>query len=79
MLIGQRVQGGALQAVVRRVVVGLAEDDVPRAGGTLEQLLGWNKCAGARVPDAPGERLGGPMGAAEQRGERDGSEQWFRC
>lgn len=79
MLICQRVQGGALQPVVLRVVVGLAEDDVPRARGTLEQLLGWNKCAGAGVPDSAGERLFLPMGAAEQRGSRDGGGERFRC
>lgn len=79
MLICQCVEGGALQAVVLGIVVGLAEDDYLRAAGAVEHFLGWNKGAGPRVPDTAGERRLLPMGAAEQRGGGDGSGQRFRC
>jgi hypothetical protein len=47
----------ALQAMVLRVVVDLAEDDVARARRALEHLVREDEDGGACVPDPAGERM----------------------
>ena len=66
--------------MVLGIVVRLAEDHVPRAGSALEQLIAWNECGSARVPDLPGQRVIGDIdvGAGRQCGQPDRNPQ-FRC
>jgi hypothetical protein len=66
--------------MVLGIVVDLAEDDVARAGSALEQLVAWNECGGARVPDTRGHRVirDIDVGTGCQRRQAERSPQ-FHC
>ena len=77
---GERLEHHALQPVVLRVVVNLAEDHVPRARGPLEQWVGRDKGSGACVPDLAGERmLLDLVGTGGQRNRSERDQELFRC